>query len=82
MSTARHSATDVVFTHPSSRPFEAMPVGAGDLTAMVRVGASIELHLGMTHRLLFGRPLGQRFRHAITATRSRRSAQRSGCPLT
>lgn len=37
---------DTVYTRPPRKPFEAMPVGGGDLTAMVRVADTIELHLG------------------------------------
>lgn len=36
----------VTYDKPPRRPFEAMPVGCGDLTAMVRVADTVELHLG------------------------------------
>lgn len=40
------SKNDVLYLTPSIEPWEAMPVGGGDLSAMVRCGgASLDLHL-------------------------------------
>jgi len=36
---------DVVYTSPSVEPWEAMPTGGGDLSAMVRWDGSLHLHL-------------------------------------
>lgn len=36
---------DVLYTAPSPEPWEAMPVGGGDLSAMVRWDGSLHLHL-------------------------------------
>ena len=36
---------DVVYTTPSAEPWEAMPTGGGDLSAMVRWDGSLHLHL-------------------------------------
>jgi hypothetical protein len=36
---------DVLFTTPSAEPWEAMPTGGGDLSAMVRWDGSLHLHL-------------------------------------
>lgn len=36
---------DVVYTTPSPEPWEAMPTGGGDLSAMVRWDGSLHLHL-------------------------------------
>ena len=36
---------DVLYTTPSPEPWEAMPVGGGDLSAMVRWDGSLHLHL-------------------------------------
>ncbi len=41
-SVSRH---DVVYTSPSSEPWDAMPVGGGDLSAMVRFNGDLHLHL-------------------------------------
>ena len=46
MTTVSPDSIDTVYTRPPRKPFEAMPVGSGDLTAMVRVADTIELHLG------------------------------------
>ena len=39
------SRNDVVYTSPSPQPWEAMPVGGGDLSAMVRWDGDLHLHL-------------------------------------
>ena len=39
------SRNDVLYTMPSFEPWEAMPVGGGDLLAMVRCNGGIHLHL-------------------------------------
>ena len=39
------SRNDVVYTTPSPAPWEAMPVGGGDLSAMVRWDGDLHLHL-------------------------------------
>lgn len=39
------SRNDVLYTTPSPEPWEAMPVGGGDLSAMVRWDGSLHLHL-------------------------------------
>lgn len=39
------SRNDVLYTTPSFEPWEAMPVGGGDLSAMVRCNGGIHLHL-------------------------------------
>jgi len=60
------SANDVVYDTPSVEPWEAMPVGGGDLSAMVRCDGR-ELHLHLTKSDAWGfqapadAPLGTRF---------------------
>lgn len=39
------SRNDVLYTTPSPEPWEAMPVGGGDLSAMVRWDGDLHLHL-------------------------------------
>jgi alpha-L-fucosidase 2 len=39
------SRNDVLYTTPSVEPWEAMPTGGGDLSAMVRCNGSLHLHL-------------------------------------
>ena len=39
------SRNDVLYTTPSPDPWEAMPVGGGDLSAMARWDGSLRLHL-------------------------------------
>lgn len=39
------SQNDVVYTTPSPEPWEAMPTGGGDLSAMVRFDGDLHLHL-------------------------------------
>ncbi len=39
------SRNDVLYTTPSPGPWEAMPVGGGDLSAMARWDGSLHLHL-------------------------------------
>ena len=39
------SRNDVVYTTPSAEPWEAMPTGGGDLSAMVRWDGALHLHL-------------------------------------
>jgi len=39
------SRNDVLYTSPSPEPWEAMPTGGGDLSAMVRWDGSLHLHL-------------------------------------
>ena len=39
------SRNDVLYTSPSPEPWEAMPVGGGDLSAMVRWDGDLHLHL-------------------------------------
>ena len=39
------SRNDVLYTTPSVEPWEAMPTGGGDLSAMVRCDGSLHLHL-------------------------------------
>ena len=60
------SAHDVVYTKPPKEPWEAMPVGGGDLSAMVRcTGGSLVLHLTKSDAWGFQRPpdapVGSRF---------------------
>ncbi len=39
------AANDVVYTTPSAEPWEAMPTGGGDFSAMVRWDGTLRLHL-------------------------------------
>jgi len=60
------SAHDVVYEKPPKEPWEAMPVGGGDLSAMVRcLGGSVVLHLTKSDAWGFQQPpdapLGSRF---------------------
>ena len=51
------SAHDVVYQEPPSEPWEAMPVGGGDLSAMVRcTGGSLILHLTKSDAWGFQQP--------------------------
>ncbi|MFV2069226.1 MAG: glycoside hydrolase family 95-like protein [Pirellulales bacterium] len=60
------SRNDVLYVTPSVEPWEAMPVGGGDLSAMVRSdGAGLDLHLTKSDAWGFqappDAPLGSRF---------------------
>ncbi|MFV1967934.1 MAG: DUF5703 domain-containing protein [Pirellulaceae bacterium] len=60
------SRNDVLYTSPSVEPWEAMPVGGGDLSAMVRCdGENLHLHLTKSDAWGFqappDAPLGTRF---------------------
>ncbi len=60
------SRNDVLYTSPSVEPWEAMPVGGGDLSAMVRYdGENLHLHLTKSDAWGFqtppDAPLGTRF---------------------
>ena len=59
------SRNDVIYATPSVQPWEAMPVGGGDLSAMVRCDGSLHLHLSKSDAWGFQAPadagLGTRF---------------------
>ena len=50
------SRYDVLYTTPSREPWEAMPTGGGDLSAMVRWDGSLHLHLTKTDAWGFQQP--------------------------
>jgi len=50
------SRNDVLYTTPSPEPWQAMPVGGGDLSAMVRWDDSLHLHLTKSDCWGYGGP--------------------------
>ena len=55
---------DVLYTTPSAEPWEAMPTGGGDLSAMVRWDGSLHLHLSKSDALGISSAAGRLAGHA------------------
>lgn len=69
------AAHDTVYTAPRPEPWEAMPVGGGDLSAMVRWDGSLRLHLTKSDAWGFQEPpdapIGSRFFNNVSPGHAR-----------
>ncbi len=76
------SRNDVVYTTPSVQPWEAMPTGGGDLSAMVRFDGDLHLHLTKSDAWGFQAPPdakpGARFFNNVSPGHVRVAFGRSG----
>ncbi len=76
------SRNDVVYGSPSVEPWEAMPTGGGDLSAMVRCDGDVHLHLTKSDAWGFQAPadakLGTRFFNNVSPGHVRLAFGRAG----